>query len=309
MQHARHQLAPLAVHRAGQEGRRQAGGDRSGADAHRKACRLAYSDPPRHRCGAGAGDDSRHHQGEPGRPRLHRQAHRRLRRTGGAGVDLHPRVRRPGDRHSGRGHRQAGTGIRHHAAGGGAHRRRRGAPRRWRSDRARDRLSPGTDRRLEACGRWPAATADLGLSGEMGGADAARPAAGKDAGAEFMAAWAGADRRTRLRSADQGPVRLQRQPHGDGDRAGQTRTGSRTRGPVHGGQRTFPDRHGRIRRHRFAGDHPAGTERHHVLVGASLSVLQQPGDRAARRSGVKHRAVPSPGESHGHRGPVLLPDR
>ena len=98
-------------------------------------------------------------------------------------------------------------------------------------------------------------------------------AAGKDARAEFMAARAGADRRTRLRSADQVAVRLQRQPHGHGDRAGQTREGPRARGPVHGGQRTLPDRHGQIRRHRSAGDHPAGTERHHVLVGASLSVL------------------------------------
>ena len=33
------------------------------------------------------------------------------------------------------------------------------------------------------------------------------------------------------------------------------------------------------------------------------------GDRAARRSGAQHRVVPSPGESHGHRGSVLLPDR
>ena len=40
--------------------------------------------------------------------------------------------------------------------------------------------------------------------------------------------------------------------------------------------------------------------------GGSLSVLQQCGDRAARRSGAQHRAVPSPGESHGHRGSVLL---
>ena len=44
---------------------------------------------PGHRRGAGAGDDPRHHQGEPGRSRLHRQAHRRLRRTGGTGVDLY----------------------------------------------------------------------------------------------------------------------------------------------------------------------------------------------------------------------------
>jgi anaerobic selenocysteine-containing dehydrogenase len=60
------------------ESRRQAGGDRSSPDAHRAAGRLAHSDSAGHRRGVGAGDDSRHHQGRPGRPRLYRQTHCRL---------------------------------------------------------------------------------------------------------------------------------------------------------------------------------------------------------------------------------------
>ena len=60
-----------------------------------------------------------------------------------------------------------------------------------------------------------------------------------------VAAWAGADRRTRLRSADQVAVRLQRQPHGHGDRAGQTRKGLAREDLFTRRQRAFPDRHRR----------------------------------------------------------------
>jgi anaerobic selenocysteine-containing dehydrogenase len=62
MQHHQHQLAPLAVHRRGEEQRREVGRDRSGQDADGTGSRLAYSDPSWHRRSTRDGYDERHHR-------------------------------------------------------------------------------------------------------------------------------------------------------------------------------------------------------------------------------------------------------
>ena len=77
--------------------------------------------------------------------------------------------------------------------------------------------------------------------------------------------------------------------------------GPRARRPFHRGQRAFPHRHRQLRRHRSACHHADGAVRHHVLLGAFLSVAQPTGDLAARGGGTQHRAVPATGRSHGLR--------
>ena len=80
-------------------------------------------------------------------------------------------------------------------------------------------------------------------------------------------------------------------------------------GSVHRRQRALHHRHRALRRYRAARHHADGAARGHVLVGPLLPVAQPAGDRAARRSGAQHRAVPAPGGGDGFRRSVLQAKR
>ena len=67
------------------------------------------------------------------------------------------------------------------------------------------------------------------------------------------------------------------------------------RGPVHRRARPVRHRHRALRRLRAARDEPDRASGPVARVGASVSRAESPGDRAARRVGVEHRAVPAAG--------------
>ena len=66
---------------AGARQRRENHRHRSARNAHHRVCRLAYTAPARHRCGAGAGHDENHRRSRPARPGLPAPPHRRLGKT------------------------------------------------------------------------------------------------------------------------------------------------------------------------------------------------------------------------------------
>ena len=88
--------------RAGAAQRRAADCDRSLSHPHRRAGRLAYRHPARHRRGAGAGHDARDFERRPGRPRLYCRDDAWLRPVGRARAGVHAGARGRLDRNDAR---------------------------------------------------------------------------------------------------------------------------------------------------------------------------------------------------------------
>ena len=145
------------------------------------------------------------------------------------------------------------------------------------------------------------AAANLGLPGQMGKSNAAGLDQARDARSKPVAAWTSAHWRRKARSAHQILVRLQLESCGCSPGTGQNHPRPRARGPFHRGQRAVPHRHGALRRHRSPCHHAAGAVRHHVLLGAFVSVAESKGDRATRRGGPQHGTVPATSPHHGLR--------
>ena len=196
-------------------------------------------------------------------------------------------------RHTGRGHRHAGPRVRHEPAGGHP---RRGRP------RTPYRRRPGGAGHHVAFPPWsgPGATWAAGSShcpcgpSPSSGTCSSGPTSSGPAPASLNQWLLGPALTGELgsRPAHQGAVRLQLQPGGGGAPPGEDRGRPAAGRPVHRRVRAVPHRHGRLRRHRAAGHHPARAVRHHVLLGPLLHVDQQPGHRAAGRGRAQRRAVP-----------------
>src|SRR5882672_286034 len=94
----------------------------------------------------------------------------------------------------------------------------------------------------------------------------------------------GRRRRTHFRrAAGARDHRLQQQPGRRVPGVGQGHRRLLARGPLHRGDRPFPDGHRGLRRHRAAGDHAARAHGRAQVLRPPLRAREQPGDRAARR--------------------------
>ncbi len=107
------------------------------------------------------------------------------------------------------------------------------------------------------------------------------------------------------RPADRRADRLQQQPGRRRAAVARGRGGLRARGPVHRRARAVPDRHGRLRRLRAAGDDAARAHRRAQVVRPPLHAGEQPRDRRARRGAAEQRDLPAARREDGLRRAVL----
>src|SRR5215470_7162077 len=157
--------------------------------------------------------------------------------------------------------------------------------------------------------RRAAAAAVVGVPGELARPAPRRAGHTRDPGGQPVPAGPGAHRGAGPGPAGHRADGVQLQPGGGLPGTGQGHRGPVPGGPVHRGQRAFPDRHRPLRRPRAAGHHAAGAARHHVQLGPLLRHAEHPGHRAGRRGHLQHRAVPAPSRPDGvHRG-MLHPHR
>ena len=166
-QRDRLQPALLDARAGSQAARREAGRDRSLPQRDgRKVSRARRADA-RHRCGTRLRADARADPRRPGRSRLRRSPHRRLRRARRARRGVDAGARRGDLRHPGRAGGVAGPRLWHDAAGGDPAELRHAARRRRRQRRSRRGLPAGAHRRVARSGGRRAAVVVGHLSGRL----------------------------------------------------------------------------------------------------------------------------------------------
>ncbi len=168
LQHDLDEPAPVAGRGRGAAARREGRRHRPGAAPHRATRRLVPAHPARHRRRARARPHARDHRRGPRRRGVRPRPHRRLRRAGRARAAVHAGVGGAGDGDPGRRHPHARPRVRHEPTVDDPDRGRDRAARGRRADRAGDRLPARAGRGVAQRRRRPAATAAVGVPGQLG---------------------------------------------------------------------------------------------------------------------------------------------